>query len=344
MNRYDTLKARFDTGAVNLINEDLFSWNTGGNQKVGESEYHIRNLKKDMKKPVGLTMVSIDLMNGISKIELSSKRLEKRYPELIHKNNIEYLVHKINETGIIDIDSNRFIDSAEILRFDPCANLYGFGDTGKCVNAINVLSSSNLKYFARPYEKSGISFMAKAKTKKIQFRVYPKYPEMCKKKNGLIREFINPDHFDNCIRSEMQLTQFNEMRQVLGIQETRPVKLTDILESKEMILYNGFSNIIKWDFGKTENDLWDNDSMEFIADTLTNEEMAFSHKEKAVAEYFITKYFNRDIQKLNAYISNEIKGNISTYRKRYKKAIERVPTKQNIEQVSYFMNELKKAA
>jgi hypothetical protein len=342
MNRYDTIKVGFDSGAVQAVNENVFTWISGGTQK-NESEYYNLVLKKDLKKPVGLNMLSIDRMGGRGKIELSAKRLESRYAESIHKNNIEYLVHKINETGIIKLDTNRFIDSSKMYRFDPCAILYDFDNTKKYINAINVVSSTNKAYFTRPYNKGGISYTAKAKTKKTQFRIYPKHPEMLKRKNKAIRQFVDPEVFVNALRPEMQVTNFKEGRDILGIEEIRDITLKDVLESEKPILYNGFSNVIKWDFGKSENNLWSHDSMKFVAETLTSDEK-FAKKEKAIAEYFITRFFDNDVQKINSFLSNEIKGSISAYKRRYTEAIKRKPTENEIEQVSHFMDQLKRVA
>lgn len=342
MNRYDTIKVSFDSGAVQSVNENAFMWNSGGSQK-NESEYYNLVLKKDFKKPVGLIMLSVGDMGGRSKIELSAKRLENRYAESIHENNIEYLIHKINETGIVRLDTNRFIDSSKMFRFDPCEILYDFGHTEKYINALNVVSSTNKAYITTPYNKGGISYTAKAKTKKTKYRVYPKYPEMLKRKNKAIREFVDPANFVNTLRPEMQVTSFKEMREILDIKETRDVTLRDILESEKPILYNGFSNVIKWDFGKSENDLWSQDSMKFIAETLTSDEK-FAKKEKAIAEYAITRFFDNDIQKINSFLRNEIKGSISAYLKRYEAAVKKKPTENEIEQVSHFMNQLKRVA
>lgn len=341
MNRLDTLKVRFDAGAIDHINKDYLDYAQGGNNPEN-IRYNLWHLKKGITTPCGFNSFSVDFENNVAKLELSAKRLEKGYGELIHRNNIEYLVSQINNTGIVSIDKNEFVDTAKVLRFDVSANLHGFPNHQQYINAVNVISASNSKYRSFPYDRQGIAFKHKAKRNKTEFRLYPKYPEFMQKRNEDIRLFCDAENFRDVLRPEMQLVKFDEMRKMIGITDTRPVTLGDVLNSDKNLLYNGFQRVIRYDFNKYE--IEDAKAMKFIADTLTNDDLKFSAKERAIGEYMICRFFGGDIHKISAFLSNEIKGNFSAYRRRYAKAVDKMPTEENIKQVDEFMNALRNAA
>lgn len=343
MNRFDTLKMQFSTGSIEGFNKDCFEIiETKGYTKGSQKKYELWRLEKE-KKPLGISSILINPDSGTVSMEFSSKVLKENYFDLIHKNNINETVQKINKTGIIKLNSNRFIDSSEMFRFDACYNLRGIENDQSYINALNVIALSNKDVFTRPYEREGISFKYKAKNNKTQSRTYPKYPEMKKKKNRAIVEHTGLDCFKNVLRPETQYIQFKEMRKVLNLAKDKTITLQDILESNEPILYKSFSDILKFNPEQSTEKIWSLEMREIVAMITADDSLSMNETRKQLGDLLILKYF-KDLDSVNAFLASKVKGNISKYKREYQNIKVKTAGEKEIKQVNDFIEQLKTAA
>ena len=111
MKTLDKIKLSVRTGAVKKINYGDLNEFSNTTCETGESKsfYGINH----RKRPLGINYLKYD--KNQFDIEISSKILKSRYKELINKDNIEYIMHIVNNTGIVELDTKIVLDEARVL-------------------------------------------------------------------------------------------------------------------------------------------------------------------------------------------------------------------------------------
>jgi len=194
-------------------------------------------------KIIGLKNIEVTTNNLI--IELSAKILKDSYYEGINKNTIIQLVDNLNDCKSIKLNANKFIDSAKVLRCDIADNLKVKNNVNDYLSLLNTykVNSDYLVSFYNRKAGSSIVFDRNVKSYKERLTLYDKEKEIYRDKE-LIKLFDQEklNRFKNVLRCEQNIVSFSKIREKLHINS---IDLKDVLNSKELVNYNTFTNITK---------------------------------------------------------------------------------------------------
>jgi len=168
----------------------------------------------DHFQKVGLNTIELDHLNERVNIQLSAKILGKHYHDLININTIDKVVTEINNSGVLTLDKNKFIDNAGTHLLDITANIpqYKDYDLSKS-NKILRLASIGSGYATRtPRSSSTVIFTKGANYSTI----YDKPKELHRDKPfkaELGNDFMNVvrDHY-NEYRFEKKQKNYKQIR------------------------------------------------------------------------------------------------------------------------------------
>lgn len=186
-----------------------------------------REIEGGLNKKLGIT--SIDIKPNKVVMEISSKVLRKNYAELINKNNIVEAIENINATGLINLDTNEVLDSAELYKFDVTSNLPVKKKSEVYLRDISILGTKR-KYKIDAY-KSGFVLTNKAKTIDERLIAYDKKQDLLKKDkwNREILKHIDINDYDNVFRIEGNYRTYDTMRKYFHFKRHK----LDILRNKD---------------------------------------------------------------------------------------------------------------
>jgi len=194
-------------------------------------------------KVIGLKNIEVTTNNLI--IELSAKILKENYYEGINKNTVSQMVDNINGCKSIKLNANKFIDSAKVLRCDVTDNLKVKNNVNDYLSLLNTykVNSDYLVSFYNRKAGSSIVFDRNVKSYKERLTLYDKEKEIYRDKE-LIKLFDQEalNRFNNVLRCEQNIVSFSKIREKLHINS---IDLKDVLNSKELVNYNTFTNITK---------------------------------------------------------------------------------------------------
>lgn len=300
--------------------------------KVGD-----KNILKSECSVLGLKSIVINKKQNVIELETSAKILKDKYFDLININNIEQVVSNINDTGLIELDSNEFIDSATVFRTDVTNNLRVSKDIQTYLNDLS-LFAANAKYKVEPY-KTGIAIRAAAKTNNERLILYDKAQELTKgRENKELMRYIKPEQFNGVLRVEGNYRKFTNIRKSFGLTNKEPIKLLTLLESKEKVNYKVFDKVFDTSIQQTKETLT---LME-----LFNNGKKLRQDRKDIADEIICQLCGYDMDKIRAYIETKVKGNKSAYFKHYRQVLSRVKNKRlnndfsSIEEIKTLLKEV----
>jgi hypothetical protein len=198
------------------------------------------------KVDIGIKSIQYNKLEDSLIVEASAKILKNEYIEGINKNTIERVIQEINNTGIIQLNSERFIHSSDFLSCDVTDNI--LMNDAEIFKKLGKIPLQN-KYEITPYNtksNEGIVFKGKQKSFKERMIFYNKLVElMCSPTNKDFRGIISPStiaQFKGIVRVENNLTSFKKIREYLNIPNQ---KLINVLNSPEKVNYSIFNKITK---------------------------------------------------------------------------------------------------
>lgn len=322
MVRLDSLKLQIQDDCIDSFDRNYI--NEAIDRQIIDGEMIDRTKNKKLisaGKVLGLKNIEIQNSGSIN-IELSAKILKENYPALINRNNIEYLTDCLNENKAIRFNKNRLIDSALVLSCDCTQNLEVSRDKQQYLKALYELRT-NTKYNAKLYEKKGnfesIIFEKDVKNKNSnsfeRLGIYDKYIELsgsinkkgiCENKE-LVHKYLKSEGlnwFMNRLRFERRFNHFENIRKSFLVQRNN---LNDVLSSPENVILQLFEEINQ--NAHTE-----------LFNKWRNEERFKTIEQLEGMDRIIDK-FNYDIKSIKHFIQGKVKGNISSYIRRYKDRI-----------------------
>lgn len=194
-------------------------------------------------KVIGLKNIEVTTNNLL--IELSAKILKENYYEGINKNTVSQMVDNINGCKSIKLNTNKFLDSAKVLRCDVTDNLKVKNNVNDYLSLLNTykVNSDYLVSFYNRKAGSSIVFDRNVKSYKERLTLYDKEKEIYRDKE-LIKLFDQEalNRFNNVLRCEQNIVSFSKIREKLHINS---IDLKDVLNSKELVNYNTFTKITK---------------------------------------------------------------------------------------------------
>lgn len=240
-------------------------------------------------------------------IELSAKVLKGSYYDLITVANIEQVVSEVNGAGIIELDSNRFFDTAEVLRCDSTSNLHVSGEVSEYLASLKVYGRLHPKYDVKPYNTTGIVFRRNVSSYKERLLFYDKFTEVMRDKK---RDALSPDRFQNVLRAEGNHTDFKVIRERFKVSEKR--LLTEVLQSQQNVNLFLFQRIV---------DSPDVQQARAKFDALRAQGGRLRDIEKRKGMEGIIEACNYDMTLVREFLKGTVKGNLSGYFKRYSEVL-----------------------
>ena len=236
----DSTKILFDSAAIKGHSNQFLSKSICNS--FGEIVSETKQLSKiDFS---GLKSVSIDLLNGKTSIELSAKILKENYHLGINKNTIENVISNINRSGVIQLDSNKFLDSAEICRCDITDNIKpdNIGEMFfKTLSIIPIATKYKTDLYNTP-TNLGVVYNGKQKSIRERIIFYDKIKDINKDKEIRKSPYANQlnKDFKGVVRVESNHSKFVDLRELFS---TR--KLNMVLQTDKKVNYEMFSRITK---------------------------------------------------------------------------------------------------
>lgn len=317
--------------AVRDFNPDYYikSGQLDNDDNIISKKYILKNereIDNGLDKKLGIK--SIVIKENKIELEFGAKVLRKNYAELMHKNNIEQVLDNINATGLIELDKNEFIDSAEVYKCDVTCNLPVTKSSDVYLRDISILGTKR-KYKEDAY-KSGFVLTNKAKTKDERLIAYDKLKDF-EKKEKWTREILKhidiKDFEHNHFRIEGNYRTFDTMREyfhfkkhnldILKFKNKGTIMLADVLLSDANPNYELFNKMLS-----NEPDLTGG----FLLELLDSNEALYKI-EKQIGRAEIIKHCNYDLMNIKRLISSKVKGNISQYLREYELLLKRLRVK-----------------
>lgn len=292
---------------------------------------------KGERSVLGLKSIEINKKLGKIVLETSAKILHEKYYDLININNIEQVVSNINQTGLIELDTNEFIETANVLRTDFTNNLRVTKDIQKYLIDLEVFAQ-NAKYKVEPY-KTGIAISAKAKSNNERLILYDKEQELYKgKENRELMNYVKPEQFRGVLRVEGNYRKFSNIRTAFSLQSKEPIKLLRLLESKENVNYKMFDKVFDTSLPQTVEGLT---LME-----MTNSNRKLREINKQIADERVLELCKYDMELVRKFVKTKVKGNISSYIRHYTKVLARMKNRKlkndfsSIEEIKKLLKEV----
>ena len=239
-NSYDLLKV--NTGSFVRKSLSLLDFENATKKYLGV-EKQVLSLKN---KPNGISQFLYDDFGQKITIEFSSKILKSRCKELISVGNISDVVDIINGYGIVEIIKDQFIFSSEVHKCHVTKDIHLSTPVDK---VLALLSRCQIhKKYRHDYDKyAGIFIKPKSKNNKTALKAYSKFEELTKNKsktNKLLLAEIDLADFENTVRVEVELCDFEKMRKYLNLPGNYPPYLENVLNSDSDVVASMLKKII----------------------------------------------------------------------------------------------------
>jgi hypothetical protein len=307
-NKLDSVKLAFPVEVLSLKRESAFGvsrkFNPEGEEVSASFKLDVSRFRSD--ELIGLKTVELIGERGV--IEFSAKVLRERYHELISIGNIEEVIACVNGVGAFTLDANRFLDQAEVCRFDCTTDLHVTGDVGDYLQSLRVYGALLWNWETTPYKRTGFVFKKKVSSYHERVLFYDKYTEVIKDK---YREVLNPDRFENVIRVETNHTDLKHIRKRFNL-NSGAVRLMEVLASKENVNLKLFTSIV--------------DSPDIVEarkrfDLLRSGGEQLKYIEKRKGMEGIIRDCNYDMLLIRLFLRSTVKGSINRYYNRYQECL-----------------------
>lgn len=203
----------------------------------------IHKSDKDSALSEGVKSVVRDTRGNIL-VELSAKVLGEDYHKLINLDTIEQTVNAIDNLWL-GIDTNRFIDSAQVLRCDCSNNLIVSQAIGEYL--VRLYSyKHNPKYIATPYPGQGVVFKNQARSFKERMIFYGKLKDILKDKSmvrayGGIKRLRSA--YSKTLKVEQNITSHKRIRDKFAIDNIGLLSVLNSQENPNCDLFNKITDI-----------------------------------------------------------------------------------------------------
>ncbi|RZK44907.1 MAG: hypothetical protein EOO61_02050 [Hymenobacter sp.] len=184
-------------------------------------------------------------------VQLSSKILGARYPELISSSNILDALNALNATGLLSFDSDKVYENANLLLCHVTQDLRLEQPINEYTNTLKVLHV-NTNYDIESYKSGNLTFSKKRITKKRReyLKIYDKGLEYGRHSNGAFHNSLQNDikkehqaYFDGITRIEVELKSLNKIREYFALPEGE-IKLKTVLASIANPVERMFDSIV----------------------------------------------------------------------------------------------------
>ena len=210
---FDRLKLICSLDVVENINEQEF-------QTIAKDGC-VTSYKYQQDQPFYL-LIRKDFLHNESVIEFTGKVLLDRYPELINLHNIRYCIEQINRLGICVIDTDRLLQTANVVKCDVTKDI-----PSSQIKEIILQTKQNLSNFDKwEVEKysNGICLRNKVTTDRYKKRVciYNKEKELSAQSNATFLNAVRCksallDYFKDKVRFELNIGTVLQVKHYLQI-------------------------------------------------------------------------------------------------------------------------------
>lgn len=218
---------------------------------VNENAFDTFSNKITVKKEILSNVIGvreITYLNNSFLLDVSGKiTADKGNLGLIHKNNIEQVFEKVENTGILRFNGLP-VDDAQVLYLDVTKDVE-VENPFETLTAIELLATQRKhKNKILDYKNSGLIIKPHAKSVSDSLGIYLKYKEIIQNKspkNLLYIEKIGAETIEktkNTIRLERHLGTFKDIRKAFKT-DNEKIKLEEILHSKENPVKDKFCEI-----------------------------------------------------------------------------------------------------
>jgi hypothetical protein len=328
MLKIDTIKLKAPIDTLRDFNPEQMDFDT---KKRGDKLVKSQYLKTNIG--VGFKTATIDTLDNSVLIEISAKILAENYYSLINQNTIEQAIDTINTTGVVNLDRNQFIDTAQIMRCDITQNLHPSQKIENYFTALSMLPITD-KYNVAIYKNGGVKnngivISGKQKTFKERQIFYNKLTDVWRDKElkRIIDQNTLLNQFKGVLRVETNFTQHRKIKEYCGGSNN----LIDVLKAQTNPNYQIFKKITKQtpDTGLTLFEKY--------------EGMKLYEVEKIEGRKQIIKNLNNDIGLIKEFLGRFSKGNLSRTIAEYRQLInELVPNEikeqSMIDEIIYLMS------
>jgi len=309
MIRIDSIKLQVSNDSIKDYKPDQFlrSLAFDSNNNEVSNKLYLQN------QYLGIKNIVINQRNESTELEISSKLLKENYKDLINKNNIELVVNRINDTGVIEFDRNEFIDSALIHHLDITNNLKPERSLEKICRDLHIYSVASKYKLDKAISNTGLVVNGRAKTNNERMIFYDKFEELNKptKANRILRNEIDINDFCGVLRVESNLKKFKNIRNAFNLKTLDRIYLKDILISDEKINYNMFNKM--FDLNTEELDVSLLNQKKVFINLLDSKIKGFSNLERLIGRRQIVVNCDYDLDEIRKVIQERVKGNIRSY-------------------------------
>ena len=217
--------------------------------EVNEEAFDTVNAKMTVKKEILNNVIGvreITYINNSFLLDVSGKiTADKGILGLIHKNNIEQVFEKVEDSGILRFNGSP-VDDSQVLYLDVTKDVEVENplETLTAIEPLETLTAIELFATQRkhknkilPFKNSGLIIKPHAKSVSDSLAIYLKYKEIISNKspkNQLYIEKIGAEAVEkikNTVRLERHLGTFKDIRKAFKI-DTEKIRLDEILYSK----------------------------------------------------------------------------------------------------------------
>ncbi len=310
MANLDSVKIKFPNECINSFSTEFIHKPNYQNKVLIKDELQCKN-----QSIVGLNQITIDNIHETTTLELSAKILKSNYIKGINQNTITEAINNINNTGVIDLNVNKIIDFAEVLRCDVTDNIKPESNSQLFYKTLSSLP------IPRKYETSlfntktnlGVVWKGNQKSFKERQIFYDKCKQLATDKLLRGKPYASKiyNDFKEVVRVETNLASYKTINQYLGSRQ-----LNEVLTSNAKVNYCIFSKITK---SITECDL--KLFTEF-------EGMKFGAIRKRLGDEGIIKLNNYDWNKIEHFIRTFNPNNYRHYKNELKHVYNDLKTKR----------------
>lgn len=210
---FDKLKFIAPIDIIDHINEQEF--------QTIVKDGNITSYRYQQDQPFYL-LIRKDFLHNECVIEFTGKILLDRYPELINLNNIRYCIEQINRLGICVIDTDRLLQTANVVKCDVTKDI-----PSSQIKEIILQTKQNLSNFDKwEVEKysNGICLRNKVTTDRYKKRVciYNKEKELSAQSNATFLNAVRCksallDYFKDKVRFELNIGTVLQVKHYLQI-------------------------------------------------------------------------------------------------------------------------------
>ena len=210
---FDKLKLIAPIDIIDHINEQKF--------QTIVKDGNITSYRYQQDQPFYL-LIRKDFLHNECVIEFTGKILLDRYPELINLNNIRYCIEQINRLGICVIDTDRLLQTANVVKCDVTKDI-----PSSQIKEIILQTKQNLSNFDKwEVEKysNGICLRNKVTTDRYKKRVciYNKEKELSAQSNATFLNTVRCksallDYFKEKVRFELNIGTVLQVKHYLQI-------------------------------------------------------------------------------------------------------------------------------